>query len=83
MSSRWPTIFLPRRSSCGAPAIPRAPCSRGLVYHCVYHTRDEAKADVFFYIESFYNRRRCHSALDYLGLEAYEQFFYRQVLTFA
>jgi len=26
--------------------------------HCVYHTRDEAKADVFYYIELFYNRRR-------------------------
>jgi len=40
------------------------------VHHCVYHTRDEAKADVFFYIESFYNRRRRHSALDYLSPEA-------------
>ena len=54
-----------------------------LVYHCVYHTRDEARADVFFYIESFYNRRRRHSALDYLSPEAYEQLFYQQVLTFA
>jgi len=24
-----------------------------LVYHCVYHTRGEAKANLFFYIESF------------------------------
>jgi len=54
-----------------------------LVHHCVYHTRDEAKADVFFYIESFYNRRRRHSALDYLSLEAYEQLFCQQALTFA
>jgi len=42
-----------------------------LVHHCVYHARDEAKADVFFYIESFYNRRRRHSALDYLSPEAF------------
>ena len=54
-----------------------------LVHHCVYHARDEAKADVFFYIESFYNRRRRHSALDYLSPEAYEQLFFQQVLTFA
>ena len=54
-----------------------------LVYHCVYHTRDEARADVFFYIESFYNRRRRHSALDYLSPEAYEQLFYQQLLTSA
>ena len=54
-----------------------------LVHHCVYHTRDEAKADVFFYIESFYNRRRRHSALDYLSPEAYEQLFYQHEPTLA
>jgi len=54
-----------------------------LVHHRVYHTRDEAKADVFFYIEAFYNRRRRHSALDYLSPEAYEQLSCQQVLTFA
>ena len=53
------------------------------VYHHVYHTRDEAKADVFYYIESFYNRRRRHSALDYLSPEAYEQLFCQQERTFA
>jgi putative transposase len=54
-----------------------------LVHHCAYHTRDEAKADLFFYIEAFYNRRRLHSALDYLSPEAYEQLFCQQELTFA
>jgi serine/threonine protein kinase len=29
-----------------------------LVHHRVYHTRDEARPDLFFYIETFYNRRR-------------------------
>jgi putative transposase len=53
------------------------------VHHHVYHTRDEAKTDVFYYIESFYNRRRRHSALDYLSPEAYEQLFSPQELTFA
>lgn len=53
------------------------------VHHNVYHTRDEAKADVFFYIESFYNRRRHHSALEYLSPEAYEQLFREQKRTFA
>jgi len=38
---------------------------------------------VFFYIESFYNRRRRHSALDYLSPETYEQLFCQQALTFA
>ena len=49
-----------------------------LVHHCTYRTRNEAQADVFYYIESFYNRRRRHSALDYLSPMAYEELFYRQ-----
>jgi len=28
------------------------------VHHCAYGTRDEARADIFYYIEAFYNRRR-------------------------
>ena len=54
-----------------------------LVHHCAYYTRGEAKADVFLYIESFYNRHRLHSALDYLSPEAYEQLFCQKELTFA
>jgi transposase InsO family protein len=54
-----------------------------LVHHCVYYTRNEAKADVFYYIESFYNRRRRHSALDYLSPEVYEQLFHQGVLALA
>ena len=54
-----------------------------LVHHRVYRTRDEAKTDVLFYVESFYNRRRRHSALDCLSPETYEQLFCQQVLTFA
>ncbi|MDY6878397.1 MAG: IS3 family transposase [Chloroflexota bacterium] len=53
------------------------------VHHCVYHIRDEAKPDVFFYVEAFYNRRRRHSALNYLSSEAYEQLFCQQALPFA
>lgn len=32
-----------------------------------YATREEAKADVFEYIESYYNRQRRHSTLNYLS----------------
>jgi putative transposase len=46
-----------------------------LVHHRVYHSRDEARPDLFFYIESFYNRRRRHSSLDYLSPDAYEQLY--------
>jgi putative transposase len=48
------------------------------VYHCVYHTRDEARVSLFDCIESFYNRRRRYSALGYLSPEAYEQLYHRQ-----
>ena len=45
------------------------------VYHAIYCTRDEARADLFSYIEVFYNRCRLHSALDYLSPEEYERIF--------
>jgi len=44
-----------------------------LVHHCIYRTRLEARASIFAYIEGFYNRRRRHSALDYLSPVAFEQ----------
>jgi putative transposase len=38
-----------------------------------YSSRDEARADVFDYIERFYNPRRRHSVLDYLSPVQFEQ----------
>jgi putative transposase len=38
----------------------------------VYRTRDEARADVFDYIERFYNPRRRHSKLGYLSPMVFE-----------
>lgn len=38
----------------------------------VYSTRDAARADVFDYIERFYNPRRRHSKLGYLSPMAFE-----------
>ena len=39
----------------------------------VYRTRDQARADVFDYIERFYNPRRRHSTLGYLSPMEYER----------
>jgi transposase InsO family protein len=47
-----------------------------LVHHRVYGTRAEARPDLFFYIEAFYNRRRRHSALGYLSPEFYERLYH-------
>ena len=37
-----------------------------------YNTREEAKADIFDYIERFYNRKRSHTYLGYLSPVQYE-----------
>jgi putative transposase len=39
----------------------------------VYRTRDQARADVFDYIECFYNPRRRHSTIGYLSPMQFEQ----------
>ena len=39
----------------------------------IYRTRNEAKADLFDYIEMFYNRTRRHSHLGGVSPEAFEQ----------
>jgi putative transposase len=39
----------------------------------VYRTRDDAKADVFDYIERFYNPKRRHSTIGYLSPVEFEQ----------
>jgi transposase InsO family protein len=36
-----------------------------LVYRCSFDTRAQARTQIFDYIETFYNRQRTHSALDY------------------
>ena len=48
------------------------------VHHLVYRTRDEARTDLFYYIEGFYNLRRRHSSLDYLSPADYEKQYYQR-----
>ena len=36
-----------------------------LVYRRHFATRSQARSEIFDYVESFYNRQRAHSALDY------------------
>jgi transposase InsO family protein len=44
-----------------------------LVYQQHYRTREEARLAIFEYVESFYNRTRLHSTLDYRSPEEYEK----------
>jgi len=48
------------------------------VNHHPYHARAEARSDIFYYIEAFYNRCRLHSSLHYLSPEEYEQLYHQQ-----
>jgi transposase InsO family protein len=43
-----------------------------------YKTRQEAKNDIFKYIELFYNRKRRHAALGYLSPAAYEELYEKE-----
>jgi putative transposase len=44
-----------------------------LIYLEEYDTHEQAQTAVFEYIEVFYNRQRCHSAIGYLAPLVYEQ----------
>jgi len=43
-----------------------------LIYREVFRTREAAQLSIFEYIESFYNKRRLHSALGYQSPEQFE-----------
>ena len=62
------TTSMSRRGNCWDNACVESffgTLKRELVYHRHYATREEAKQDIFEYIEVFYNRRRRHSTLGY------------------
>ena len=44
-----------------------------IVHHRDYYTREQARAEIFEYIELFYNRRRLHQSLDYRSPMEYER----------
>jgi transposase InsO family protein len=44
-----------------------------------YQTRQEAKTDIFVYIEGFYNRTRRHSSLGYLSPEEFERDYHKNL----
>ena len=45
---------------------------RELVYLTEFETREQARREIFEYIEIFYNRQRIHSSLDYLSPVEFE-----------
>lgn len=64
-----------RKGNCWDNA-PMESFFRSLKVECIYQQafaqREEAKSEIFSYIETFYNRQRKHSALNYLSPREYE-----------
>lgn len=52
-----------------------------LVYHRSYRTRAQARSDIFYYLEAFYNRRRRHSSLTYLSPDEFERHYFSKPIT--
>jgi len=53
------------------------------VYHRRYQTREEARADLFQYLEVWQGRKRRHSSLEYLSPTDYEEQYVSQQLPMA
>jgi putative transposase len=69
------TASMSRKANCWDNACVESffgTLKRELVSHRDYATRDEAKQDIFEYIEVFYNRTRRHSTLGYHSPAEYE-----------
>ena len=69
------TCSMSRRGDCYDNAVTESffgTLEVELVGHRDYQNRPEAKTDIFDYIETFYNRKRRHSALGYLSPAEYE-----------
>ena len=75
LSQEGITCSRSRRANCWGNA-PResffATLKKELVHHEDYATREQARASIFEYIETFYNRVRRHSTLGYVSPAKYE-----------
>lgn len=75
LSSEQITCSMSRKGNCWDNAVVESFFStlkRELVHGRRYATREEARRELFEYIEVFYNRRRRHSSLGYLTPVEYE-----------
>jgi transposase InsO family protein len=67
-----------RRGNCWDNAVAEsffATLKKELVRNRAFDTRERARAEVFEYIEVFYNRQRAHSLLNYESPESFEDCF--------
>lgn len=65
-----------RKGNCWDNAVAEsffATLKKDLIYRFDFDTREQAKIEIFKYIEVFYNRRRIHSTLGYLSPFEFEE----------
>ncbi len=69
------TCSMSRKGNCYDNAVMEsffATLKQERVYHQHYQSRQQAKQDLFEYIEVWYNRKRTHSTLGYMSPEEFE-----------
>ncbi|MDX1960260.1 MAG: IS3 family transposase [Leptospiraceae bacterium] len=48
------------------------------VYHSIYNSIKEARSDLFYFIEIFYNRKRLHSKLNFTSPVDFKKMYYKR-----
>ncbi len=70
-----------RRGNCWDNAVAEnffSKLKRERVNRSIYKTREQARQDIFIYLEIFYNRKRRHAGIGYVSPERFEQDYYRK-----
>jgi putative transposase len=76
LKARGTKQSMSRRGDCWDNAVAESffgTLKTELVHHERFSTREQARLSIFDYIETFYNRRRLHSYLNYLSPEEFEK----------
>jgi len=76
LKTRDTTVSMSRKGNCWDNAVVESFFSalkKELVHHRQFKTRNQAKSEIFEYIEVFYNRQRLHSTLDYRSPIEFEE----------
>jgi transposase InsO family protein len=69
------TASMSRKGNCWDNAVAESFFSNlknELTHHRDFHTREQARSEIFDYIEIFYNRKRAHATLQYMSPVDYE-----------
>ena len=75
---RWPGVrqSMSRKGNCWDNAVGESfigTLKVEKIYRCRFRTREQAKREIFEYIETYYNRKRLHSSLGYMSPFEYEK----------